>query len=83
MEKFLKGKTLHIEDSKNERTLRFVIANITRCENGVLAKSEDNGQMFIGQQCFEDLKKQGWHRQYHYWGNRGEYISMTEIFIGN
>ena len=82
MEKFLKGKTLHIEDSKDERTLRFVIANITRCENGVLATSEENEQIFIGHQCFEDLREQGWHRQYHYWGNRGEYVSMTEIFIG-
>ena len=80
MEKFLKGKTLHIEDSKDGRTLRFVIANITRCENGVLAKSEDNGQMFIGQQCFEDLEKQGWHRQHHYCGICA---SMTEISIGN
>ena len=82
MEKFLKGKTLHIEDSKDERTLRFVIANITRCENGVLATSEENEQIFIGHQCFEDLKKQGWHRQHYYWGNRGEYVSMIEIFIG-
>lgn len=82
MEKFLKGKTLHIEDSKDERTLRFVIANITRCENGVLATSEENEQIFIGHQCFEDLKEQGWHRQNLYRGNHGEYVSMTEIFIG-
>lgn len=59
MEKLLKGKTLYIEDSKDERTLRFVIANITRCENGVLATSEENEQIFVGHQCFEDLKKQG------------------------
>ena len=45
MEKFLKGKTLYIEDSKDGRTLRFVIANITRCENGVLATSEENEAM--------------------------------------
>lgn len=83
MEKLLKGKTLYIEDSKDGRTLRFVIANITRCENGVLATSEENEQIFVDHQCFEDLKKQGWHRQHHYWGNRGEYVSMTEIFIGN
>lgn len=83
MEKFLKGKTLYIEDSKDGHTLRFVIANITRCENGVLATSEENEQMFIGHQCFEDLEKQGWHRQHLYRGNHGEYVSMTEIFIGN
>ena len=59
MEKLLKGKTLYIEDSKDGRTLRFVIANITRCENGVLATSEENEQIFVGHQCFEDLKKQG------------------------
>ena len=80
MEKFLKGKTLYIEDSKDGRTLRFVIANITRCENGVLATSEENEQIFIGHQCFEDLKKQGWHRQHHYCGICA---SMTEISIGN
>lgn len=82
MEKFLKGKTLYIEDSKEGRTLRFVIANITRCENGVLATSEESEQIFVGHQCFEGLKKQGWHRQHLYRGNRGECVSMTEIFIG-
>ena len=59
MEKFLKGKTLYIEDSKDGRTLRFVIANITRCENGVLVTSEENEQIFVGHQCFEDLKNKG------------------------
>lgn len=80
MEKFLKGKTLYIEEGSDGHTLhiyRFVIANIIRCENGVIAKSEENGQMFISQPYFDDLKKQGWHIQHHYCGNGGEHVSMT------
>ena len=78
MENFLKGKTLYIEDSKDGRTLRFVIANITHCENGFLAKSEEDRRIFISFKCFDDLKKQGWHRQHHYCGICS---SMTEISI--
>ena len=79
MEKFLKGKTLYIENSEDRRTARFVISNVTRRENGVLVESE-NGRIFICHQCLKDLKKQGWHRQHHCYGRS---LSMIEISIDN
>lgn len=79
MEKFLKGKTLYIENSEDRRTVRFVISNVTRRENGVLVESE-NGRIFICHQCLKDLKKQGWHRQHLCYGRS---LSMIEISIDN